>query len=177
MIADLLFKETLNGGDLVLKGRDLYVTKSFYNMVYLAWFGGNTEQSTRSDETSNNERFDYWANNTLFKDNVAIQYNSALERTLMTTQLNSRGIATIEEVATSDLEFMKEFANFKVEVELISVDRLSIVVYSTDLDNGEKYKFLWNATTQEIEDKNIDEESDFVPIKGKFNVKFNLKFN
>src|SRR5690606_6946193 len=79
-----------NGGDIKLLGNDLAVIYSHENQVYLALFGGNVEQSTPAQETTETTE-DWWGNNLLFGGDAAKQFNSETERALNNTALNSAG--------------------------------------------------------------------------------------
>lgn len=150
-MADLQLIESLNGGDLVLNGNDLSVIDGFQNMVYLALFGGNVKQST-TDFEEDEERFDYWANDLLFLDNSAIQYNSETERTLNEVSLNSKGRLLIEQAVKKDLEFMQSFSNLEVSVSILSTDKVSISVILKEPNelNSNEFTYIWNATESEL---------------------------
>ncbi len=120
MAFDLAVKETGNGGDLVLRGADLAVIYSIENEAYLATFGGNPEQDTPAVITEE-QSYDYWANDLLYKGNSSVQFNSQTERTLDLRGLNSEQRLKIEEAIKNDLKYMQELgADVKVKVVIKS---------------------------------------------------------
>lgn len=124
---DVAVIETLNGGDLQLKGNDLGLVYSIENMIYLALFGGNVEASTEIDIPE--QSLDWWANRLLFRDTPSAQFNSLTERTLNTTPLTSAGRITIENAIKKDLEFFEEFgATVTVSVSIVATDRINVSI-------------------------------------------------
>lgn len=117
-----------NGGDIEFLKTDLAVIYGVENQVFLAFFGGNVEESTPSI-TTNAERKDYWANSLLFSNNANQQYNSTTERTLNSVSLNSAGRLAIEAAAKYDLKYLQEQgATITVTVTIIDVNEVSIRV-------------------------------------------------
>lgn len=117
-----------NGGDLQILGNDIATINGKENQVYLAFFGGNVEQSTASVQVGK-ERFDWWGNNLLFGNNAARQYNSNVERTLNTTALNSAGRVKIENAATEDLKYLTaQGAKVTIVVTIIAVNTVQMNV-------------------------------------------------
>jgi len=150
-MSDLKLVETFDGGDLVLNGNDLQVIDGFQNMIYLALFGGNVEQSTKQ-YNEDEERFDFWANSLLTLDSPNIQYNSETERTLNEVSLNSRGRLLIEQSAKKDLEFMQDFSNITVSVTILASDKVGIKVIlqePNELESNE-FNYIWAATENEL---------------------------
>ncbi len=120
---DLAIIETLNGGDFQLQGNDLAVVNSIENMIYLALFGGNIEESTQQSFIQA-QSFDYWGNSFLTPDQ---QFNSDTERTLNSTPLTTSGRVIIENAIKKDLDFFKVFgATVTVSVSIIATDKLSV---------------------------------------------------
>ena len=150
-MSDLKLIETFDGGDLVLNGNDLQVIDGFQNMIYLALFGGNIEQSTKQ-YNENEERFDYWANSLLMLDSPDIQYNSETERTLNEVALNSRGRLLIEQSVKKDLEFMQDFGNIDVNVSIIQSDRvkINVIIKEPNELNSNEFNYIWGATENEL---------------------------
>ena len=150
-MSDLKLIETFDGGDLVLNGNDLQVIDGFQNMIYLALFGGNIEQSTKEFD-EDEERFDYWANDLLMLDSPDIQYNSETERTLNEVALNSRGRLLIEQSVKKDLEFMQDFGNIEVNVSIIQSDRvkINVIIKEPNELNSNEFNYIWGATENEL---------------------------
>ena len=150
-MSDLKLIETFDGGDLVLNGNDLQVIDGFQNMIYLALFGGNIEQSTKEFD-EDEERFDYWANDLLMLDSPDIQYNSETEKTLNEVALNSRGRLLIEQSVKKDLEFMQDFGNIEVNVSIIQSDRvkINVIIKEPNELNSNEFNYIWGATENEL---------------------------
>jgi len=150
-MSDLKLIETFDGGDLVLNGNDLQVIDGFQNMIYLALFGGNIEQSTKEFD-EDEERFDYWANDLLMLDSPDIQYNSETEKTLNEVTLNSRGRLLIEQSVKKDLEFMQDFGNIEVNVSIIQSDRvkINVIIKEPNELNSNEFNYIWGATENEL---------------------------
>jgi len=104
---DIAIKETGNGGDIVLRGADLAIVYSIENEVYLATFGGNKEQDTPAVVTQE-QSFDYWANNLMYKGNSKLQFNSKTERTMGEVALNSSGRTRIEDAMKEDIKYLSD---------------------------------------------------------------------
>ena len=105
-----------NGGDMAIIGDDLNTSETLYQVIYISLFGGNVSASTIGDELLTDERFDYWANELLFSENVDKQFNSDTERTLNNVVLNSEGRIKIIQAVEKDLVFLKNIVNFEVNV-------------------------------------------------------------
>ena len=149
---DITIYETGSGGDANLLGSDLEQTDSFFNMVYLAFFGGNVEASTTGNEVESEQRFDWWGNSILLENDKELQFNSETERTLNNVAINSEGRSLIEESAKADLNFMNNFANIEVLVKLENANKVSIYVNLTELSNQENknFQFIWDASKSEL---------------------------
>lgn len=148
MAFDLAIVETGNGGDILLKGKDLAIVYGWENMPYLAMFGGNPGFPTPVQTVEEEQRFDWWANSLLFNNDRSLQFNSYTEHTLQTVALNSSGRALIEAAVKKDLEFMKPFADISVSVAIIKTDVVQITIKINKPDNlqEKKYIFIWDAT-------------------------------
>lgn len=149
---DIALYETGSGGDLQLLGNDIASTSGLFNMVYMAWFGGNTEASTTGNELESELREDWFGNALLFDNEKEIQFNSVLEKTLNETALDSSGRITIEEAAKKDLEFMKDIADVTVSVSILSDDRVSITAKLKQPENIEEkeYQLIWDKLKDEV---------------------------
>lgn len=146
-MTDVMIIETGNGGDLVANGNDLAMVQSFENMPYLAMFGGNVESSTPIKRIATEQANDYWANSLLFTNDTSKQFNSLTEKTLNTTTLNSAGRIDIENAVKADLDFMKEFAELSVNVQILSDDvvKINITIKKPDNLQEAKYIYIWQA--------------------------------
>lgn len=149
---DLKLRENGNGGDLTWLGRDFSRTDSFENMLYLALFGGNVEQSTPNRRAVNEQAFDWWGNSLLIPNNPEVQLNSLTERALHKVALNSAGRVLIEQAVKRDLDFMKAFAEVEVSVSIISDDRvrIDILIQEPDKNQDKRFVFLWDAAKGEL---------------------------
>ena len=152
---DLKILETGNGGDLSKKSKDVSVILGLQNMPYLAMFGGNVKESTPKKRFSNEQAFDYWANNLLFPNDDSLQFNSLTERILNETALTSSGRITIENAVKKDLEFMNPFAKVTASVSIIGLDKIQIYILIQQPNNLQKKEFvyIWDATKSELVDE------------------------
>ena len=152
MIKDISIYESGDGGDINLINDDIELSHTLFNQVYLALFGGNIQQSTGEQDTNLEERLDWWGNILMQKDS---QFNSLTERQLLTTVVNGNSLQNLESVVERDLEFLAEYANVNVDVEMEDYNRISINIQVIEPNQREqKMRFLWegveNQFTQEI---------------------------
>lgn len=149
---DIVIYETGSGGDLQLLGNDIASTSGLFNMVYMAWFGGNVEASTTGNELESELRDDWFGNALLFENEKQVQFNSTLEKTLNETALDSAGRITIEQAAQKDLQFMKEIADVSVSVSILSDDRVSITARLKEPENIEvkEFQLIWDNLKNEV---------------------------
>jgi len=154
---DISIYETGSGGDAILKGNDVELTSSLFNMVYLAFFGGNPSFLTSENQIESELRGDWWGNNVFFQDAPELQFNSLTEHTLNTTALDSNGRITIERNAKKDLEFLADFAEYDVNVSIPDVDKVNIFVTLTEPGNTQEkeFQFIWDATRNEVIEQKI----------------------
>ena len=143
--------ETLDGGDLVLKGNDLEATDSLLNQPYPALFGGNVIQGTDEVDPNTQGRGDWWANEMLFRNEINSQNNSKFERALNTTPLNSEGVALLEEIALSDLSYLSDLADISVDIHVEAANRARIEIKIIELESltSQIYVYLWDSTKLE----------------------------
>lgn len=132
---DILLFETGSGGDFAIVDNDLLMGESLYQQIYLALFGGNIEASTKDAYLQSEDRFDYWANSLLWKNQSTKQFNSQTERTIQNNALNSSGRLKIVQAVNVDLEYLNTIINFSVQVEITSLDKLRIVVNFSEKSN------------------------------------------
>lgn len=154
---DLQLVETGDGGDLVKNVKDLKVIYGFQNMIYLGLMGGNLAQSTPILRDATEQAFDFWGNNLFMQGDSSIQFNSETERALNTTPLTSAGRVLIQLAVQNDLEFMRDFADVKVTVQIVSDDVLIIGIRIQQLDNLQIQDFviIWDATKKELTEAEI----------------------
>ncbi len=138
---DILLFETGQGGDFSIVNDDLLLGESFYQQIFLALFGGNIEASTKAQYLEGEERFDYWANALLWKNEPTKQFNSLTERVIQNTTLNSSGRLQIIEALKVDLDYLKVIADFTVDVEILGRDNLKIIVNFTEKLNQQDKSF------------------------------------
>jgi hypothetical protein len=153
MSKDILLIERGNGGDFVLDTvkNDIVTITGFQNMVYLALFGGNVDQSTKQ-YNAGEQRFDWWGNSTLFNRSKSSQMNSSTERILLNTALTTQGRLIIEQAVKSDLSFMRDIADVTVSVTFPLVDRVEIKVKldKPQSEENSELTFLWSSTLNEL---------------------------
>ena len=144
--------ETGNGGDIELDGNDLIMIGGLQNMPYIAMFGGNVDAATQGEKVDGELALDYWANNLLMPQDLAIQYNSELERWLKTISINPAGRIQLQRSVERDLAFMQVFAIVSVQVLLKSADRIKIIITIQEPDNlqSNELVFIWDATEAEL---------------------------
>jgi phage gp46-like protein len=155
---DLTLYETGSGGDLLMKSKDLALSESLFQSIYVALFGGNIEAETTGDEKVGEERFDFWANSLLFSERTSKQFNSKTEKTLREVVINSSGRAIIARAVNSDLIFLKNISNFEVNVVILSIHKVSIEINMQSLTNqqNQSFQFIWdNAKGEVIENRII----------------------
>jgi len=116
-----------NGGDYQLLTNDFASVFNDENVIFLALFGGNIEESTPSKVTRA-QSFDWWGNNLLMRGQPEIQFNSQTERALNTTALTSSGRIVIENAMKKDLEFLKENGDLTISVKIVSDDRIHLSI-------------------------------------------------
>lgn len=132
---DLSLFETGSGGDFAVIDNDLLMGESLYQQIYIALFGGNIEASTKSVYLDSEERFDYWGNTLIWKDEKTKQFNSETERAIQNNALNSSGRLNILQAVNVDLEYLKTIINFEADVSILSRDNLRITVSFTEKTN------------------------------------------
>ena len=155
---DLHIYETGNGGDLAKLSNDLVLTESLYQTIYISLFGGNIEANTLGNEIDSEERFDYWANDLVFKNNPSKQFNSNTERTLNNIVINSSGRLELKRSVESDLFFLNKIADLNVNIVILGTNKIkiNIVLESIPNQSDKQFQFIWdNAKKQIIIDNTI----------------------
>ncbi len=149
---DILIYESGDGGELLVSNNDIALVEYLYNQVYLAWFGGNVEADTLSNEPAGEIRFDWWANALLFPNDPGSQFNSQTERALNSNVLNSVGRVNIERAAQADLQYLKDIANITVNVVILSTNRVQLSALLQQPGNLEDktFVFIWDNAKNEL---------------------------
>ena len=143
---DVLIVETLNGGDVLVKGNDLATAQGFENMPYLALFGGNVEQSTPSIRVPGELNNDWWGNALI--QSRAAQCNSDTERKLKTEPITAAGRVRMEATVKNDLKFMREFADINATVRVLDDDVIGISIRIEQPNNiqAKEFQYIWDGT-------------------------------
>lgn len=151
-ISDVYLIETGDGGDAVLLGNNIKTISGFENMIYIGLFGGNPGNPTLGAKQQE-QIFDFWGNYMLEPSERRVWFNSNTEYVLENTALTSAGRIEIEQAVLSDLEFMREFAEISVNVQIIEVDKvkITITIFEPSIQNTIEFSYIWNQTQQEIE--------------------------
>ncbi|MCH9621005.1 MAG: hypothetical protein S4CHLAM20_04190 [Chlamydiia bacterium] len=157
---DVTVYESGEGGELVLNETDLGTTNSLFNQVYIAWFGGNVADYDRDSEEfqKGEQRKGYWQNEAFFSDdNEDAKMVSRIEYMLANTALTSQGIFDLQREALDDLDFLSKTAEVSVEINLIEVDKISIIAILKEkkIQNEQRFKFIWDSTQSELIEKII----------------------
>ena len=132
---DILLYETGQGGDFAIIEDDLALGESLYQQIFLALFGGNFEASTKALYLDTEERFDYWGNSLVWKDEKTKQFKSETERTIQNNALNSSGRLKIIQSVNVDLDYLKALLIFSVDVQIVGRDNLRIIIKFTQKTN------------------------------------------
>lgn len=125
---DILLYESGDGGEMSIQSNDLALAETLYMQVYLAMFGGNVEENTKTRYLNTEERFDWWGNTLFFDDVKSKQFNSTTERTLKNVSLNSSGRLQIISAMNEDLSYLSDVLDYNVDVELQSINKIRLVI-------------------------------------------------
>ena len=149
---DIHIFESGSGGEMKILNGDLMLCESLLQVFYTSLFGGNVESSTQGNELEGQERFDYWANSLIFKQEKNKQFNSETEKILNTVALNSQGRIKIKSAVESDLEFLKNIVNLKTEVYIIADDKVEISIKASSVSGSGsiEYQFMYDNAKNEI---------------------------
>lgn len=149
---DLHLYESGDGGELLLLNGDLVLSETLYQTIYIALFGGNIEASTLGNEIAGQERFDYWANELVFKNQKNKQFNSETEKMLTSVTINSLGRLKIKNAVELDLDFLKKIVDFSVNIVILGVDKVKIQIVLNTIGNqsNKQFQFIWDNARQEI---------------------------
>jgi len=157
MTKDILLYENGSGGEMKVMNNDLVLSETLYNQIYLALFGGNVEASTKGNELTNEERFDYWANQLFHRQRKGRQFNSITEKTLFNIVLNSSGRNEILRAIQKDLSFLNSIVDNEITVSIISKNRVEISIIMRKLSNLEDktLQIIWDNSINEVIIKEI----------------------
>lgn len=149
---DLSLFESGDGGELVLMNSDLVLSETLFQTIYISLFGGNPEKSTIGNEVAGQERFDYWANNLIFKNKKNKQFNSLTEATLKNVTINSSGRLKIKSAVEQDLIYLKNIVNFEVNVLILGTDKVKVEIVLKSIGNqsNKTFQFIWENAKQEL---------------------------
>lgn len=99
-MTDVLLKQTLDGGDVELVGGILATTDGFETAAYLSLFGGNEDDSGRTDD----DPAQWWGN---FTDPNATEHQrSETQHVLRSQPITSALIRALQIAAERDLAWM-----------------------------------------------------------------------
>lgn len=155
---DIHIFESGDGGELGVENNDILLSTSLFQTIYISLFGGNVEASTLGNEIDTQQRFDWWANELIFKNNKEKQFNSTTEKTLNEITLNSQGRLKLISAVRNDLEFLSEKFDFDVNVIVLELNkiRISISFENFDSSGNTVASFIWDSARNElIFDRNI----------------------
>lgn len=149
---DIHIYESGDGGDISIQNGDIVLVNSVYQTIYTTLFGGNIEASTTGEETESQQRFDWWANELLFPNDVVKQFNSETERCLNSIILNSSGRLKLISAINTDLSVVSDVIDFDVDVSILSSTRVSINIKCSnpDLNENTLVSFLWDGAINEL---------------------------
>ncbi|MNX74446.1 hypothetical protein D3C86_1058860 [compost metagenome] len=134
---DILLYESGDGGEMSIQSNDLALAETLYMQVYLAMFGGNVEENTKTSYLNTEERFDWWGNTLFFDDVKSKQFNSNMERTLKNVSLNSSGRLEILRAMNEDLTYLTDVLDYEIDVELPDVNKIRLIVQFRQKGNQE----------------------------------------
>lgn len=136
-----------NGGDIIVKNNDIESVSLLSNQVYIALFGGNVEGISRNDSTDQ-EKNDYWANNLIFKNLPNKQFNSITEKTLNEIVLNSSGRVTLIEAIKADLSYLNiSFDVSEIDVIFEAQNRIKIAIF---INKNNSFEIIWDYFKKEL---------------------------
>tara|TARA_B100000953_G_scaffold297883_1_gene293562 strand:- start:1476 stop:1952 length:477 start_codon:yes stop_codon:yes gene_type:complete len=158
MSKDIGIYESGSGGDLSQINKNLILSDSLLQNIYLSLFGGNIEASTeRVEFGSKNENLDYWANSLIYRNKRSKQFNSRTEKVLSETALNSAGRLKIERVVKQDLKTLSDSIGLDINVSIPENDqvKISVRIISSESNQGKEYHFIWQPREINIIDFEI----------------------
>jgi hypothetical protein len=173
---DLKLINRTGGFDFVGTPTGILTVEGFETMIILALFGGSVKQSTPRTRPTGQEAFDWWGNTLLLPNEPQQQFNSQTERVLKTTAITSQGRRNLENAVKFDLEFMEDWADIDVVVEMPSLDLVRIAINLTRKSNlqSTEFVFIWDKTR---EDFDVDDSAQQLPPPVNNELPLELPFN
>ena len=152
MTKDILLYESGSGGEMSVITGDLSFTERIWYKVYISLFGGNTEASTKGNESFGQERSDWWGNSLFFPDNPSKQFNSETEKTIKSVALNSSGRLAILDAVKNDLKLFKNISQSDINIVILSSNSVEIQVkISEPLNNSNALlKMIWSNASNDV---------------------------
>lgn len=128
---DVLFFDTLDGGEISVENGLIECDKGFKTAVYLSLFGGNKEDDGRIKNTKT-----WWGN--MLDTPTDEKMVSRFQNVISSLPLNSKNIKMAEDAAKDDLQWMIEngIADL-IETEIIVLNKKEIVLKIKILHDGE----------------------------------------
>ncbi len=144
-----------NGGQLTLRSFEIEQTESIYTMVYLAMFAGQLQEATTKETVSGELFFTWWGNDT--NDNSDKWINSNTERVLRGIELSSQSRFVIQRAVESDMQSLSQLGEFEVLITYPALNRveINITIKEPGIKDSERLVLLWDATRNEIIERNI----------------------
>jgi hypothetical protein len=170
---DVRMFEGGNGGDLLLNGNDFVPSFSFESFAYFGMFGGNPGHITPKQRNAEEQAFDFWGNDLIWRDSEAEQWNSYTEQALQGNVMTSEGRLRVLEAVKKDLKFMEEFAEVNVQVNLVGLRTTEIIIDVVKVENSvdKSFRFIWDGFNL-IQDGAVF--TPFVPLEG---LQYGLQFD
>ena len=149
---DILLFESGDGGEMSIMSNDLALSETLYQQVYLALFGGNVQQNTKSDFLISEQRFDYWGNSLIWNTQQSRQFNSNTERVLNQVALNGSGRLKIIQAVVDDLEYLNDLLTATVDVQFLETNKIRITVSFVPKGNQENkvLQLVYNNAKNEL---------------------------
>ncbi len=136
------------GGKLYVKSNDIQLTSSLSQEIFIAMFGGNREQSTTFQDTSDQLNDSWWGNTRQGDPEDLV--NSETERVLMGSDLSFQSLARIEAAVKADTDKFKKYGTVEVQVNVPDVNRIEILVKVIEPEKENKFSLIWDSTRNEV---------------------------
>ena len=149
---DIILYESGSSGDFSIIDEDLLMGESLYQQIYLAFFGGNIEASTKDSYIPSEDRFDYWGNSLVWKNQKTVQFNSETERAIQNNTLSSLGRLNIIQAMNVDLAYLKSLIDYTIDVQISGRESLNIIVKFTQKSNQQDkvLQIVYNNAKNEV---------------------------
>lgn len=129
-MTDVLLKQTLDGGDVELANGILATTDGFETACYLSLFGGNEEDSGRTED----DLKQWWGNFTMELDAETERQRSETQNLLRSRPLTSALVRDLELAVERDLAWMISEGYARAISVIVSIpqrNRVRIVAEAT----------------------------------------------